>query len=349
MVRTENSGVIAPPALDRYRAAVDAELRHVLAQWESPLSLMMRYHLGWVNEDGSPRSGSGGKGLRSTLCLLSCEALGGSSERALPAAAAVELVHNFSLVHDDIQDDDRLRRHRPTVWSIWGKPQAINAGTAMRILAGLALSRLGERAVSVDRQLQVRHLVDESSLQLIEGQYLDISYERRLDVGVEDYTEMIRKKTGMLTACAAEVGAVLASDDPGAHRRFHDFGMNLGVAFQIRDDILGIWGDEECTGKPMGSDIQRRKKTLPLVYALQQAQGQARERLARIYRADTLEEDAVSSVLQTLESIGARAQAQQLAEQFRDRALDDLAATGVSALDRRELEHLAHFLVIRDF
>jgi geranylgeranyl diphosphate synthase type I len=167
--------VMLPAAFERYRTQIDAELRLVLAQQQSPLYEMMRYHLGWIDEKGDPVKEPAGKALRPTLCLLACEAVGGDYRKALPAAAAIELVHNYSLIHDDIQDDDCERRHRPTVWSIWGKPQAINAGTAMRLLANITLARLREQGISPEKHWHTQCLLDTTTLRLIEGPYLDIS------------------------------------------------------------------------------------------------------------------------------------------------------------------------------
>ncbi|MFW6126186.1 MAG: polyprenyl synthetase family protein [Chloroflexota bacterium] len=339
----------APAAFNRYRSAVTAEMRQVLAQWDSPLNHMMAYHLGWLEQDGTESSAPAGKALRPALCLLSCESLGGVVDRAVPAAAAVELVHNFSLIHDDIQDDDLTRRHRPTVWSIWGKPQAINAGTAMRILAGLALSRLADRGVPDGMQLLLRHNLDEASLRLINGQFLDISFEERLDVGVDEYIFMIRRKTAVLIACAIEFGALLAGADDATRMHFCDFGMDLGLAFQVRDDVLGIWGDESRTGKPLGSDIRHRKKTLPLVYALEHAGGCSKDDLVQLYRSHTVDEDGVKAVMAVLDAVAARQEAQRLAEDYCERALQHLAGATVSPSGRAELEEVARFLVSRDF
>ncbi|MFW6151247.1 MAG: polyprenyl synthetase family protein [Chloroflexota bacterium] len=339
----------APAAFDRYRSAVTAEMRQVLAQWGSLLNPMMGYHLGWLEQDGTESSAPAGKALRPALCLLSCESLGGAVDRAVPAAAAVELVHNFSLIHDDIQDDDLTRRHRPTVWSIWGKPQAINAGTAMRILASLALSRLAGRGVPDDVQLLLRQILDEASLRLIDGQFLDISYEERLDVTVDEYMAMIRSKTAVLIACAAEFGALLAGADDSTRRHFHDFGMDLGLAFQIRDDILGVWGDQSLTGKPLGSDIRHRKKTFPLVYALAHAGGSDRDNLAKLYRSHTVDEDGVKSVMTVLDAVAARQKAQELAEDYCERAVQNLADTALPPSGKTDLEEVARFLVSRDF
>ncbi|HIE17431.1 MAG TPA: polyprenyl synthetase family protein, partial [Dehalococcoidia bacterium] len=278
-----------PTVLERYRIEIDTELRSVLAERQSPLYDMMRYHFGWIDEKGNHQQGLVGKALRPTLCLLACEAVGGEYRRALPAAAAIELVHNYSLIHDDIQDDDRERRHRPTVWSIWGKPQAINAGTAMRILANIALLRLESHGVPLEKQRHIQRLLDETSLRLIEGQYLDISYESRFDITVSDYLRMIEGKTASLIACAMEVGTSLGTDDADLIESFRSIGRNLGLAFQIRDDILGIWGDKEETGKPLASDIRRRKKTLPIAYALEKAQDGLKEQLVNIYRNGALD------------------------------------------------------------
>lgn len=338
-----------PPVFERYRSEIDSELRAVLAERQSPLYDMMRYHLGWIDAQGHPLPGSVGKALRPALCLLACEVVGGEYHRALPAAAAVELVHNFSLIHDDIQDDDRERRHRPTVWSIWGKPQAINVGTAMRILASLALSRLGESGVSVEKQLRAQRILDESSLRLIEGQYLDISYESRLDIGVTDYLEMIDGKTATLIGCSLELGALLGTDDEPMLRGLRGFGRNLGLAFQIRDDVLGIWGNEKETGKPLGSDIRRRKKSLPIVYALEKAAGEAKAELANIYQNEVIGEDGAMAVLRILDVVEAQRYAQNMAEMYRDKALEEITGLALMPAARRDLEELAHFLVERNF
>ncbi len=338
-----------PPVFERYRSEIDSELRAVLAECQSPLYDMLRYHLGWIDAQGHPLPGSVGKALRPALCLLACEVVGGEYHRALPAAAAVELVHNFSLIHDDIQDDDRERRHRPTVWSIWGKPQAINAGTAMRVLASLALSRLSERGVSGEKQLRAQRILDESCLRLIEGQYLDISYESRLDIGVADYLKMIDGKTAALIGCSLELGALLGTDDEPVIRGLWGFGRNLGLAFQIRDDILGIWGDEQETGKPLGSDIRRRKKSFPIAYALEKATSKVKTELANIYQNEAIDEDGTLSVLRILDGVGAQQYAQKMTEMYHDKALKEMRDLALMPEARRDLEALANFLVDRNF
>jgi len=338
-----------PSAFDRYRAEIDAEVRSALATYTSPLYAMLRYHLGWIDAQGRPLNGSAGKALRPTLCLLACEALGDGYAQALPAAAAIELVHNFSLIHDDVQDDDRERRHRPTVWAIWGKPQAINAGTAMRVVANLTLLRLGEHGVPVEVQLEAQRLLDESCLRLIEGQYLDISFEERLDVGVSEYLQMIGLKTGALIGCALEMGALLGGAGAPTVEAFRNLGRNLGLAFQIRDDILGIWGEQEKTGKPVGSDIRRKKKSLPIVYALERTQGEARATLVDIYRRDEIDDGALATVLDLLDGLRARDEAQALACAYCGRALAEMDHAALSPWAQQSLEEMANFLAQRDF
>ncbi len=338
-----------PQIFERYRAAIDAELRSVFAQRRSELYDSMRYHLGWIDEKGRPLQNSVGKALRPTLCLLACEAVGGDFHQALPAAAAIELVHNFSLIHDDIQDEDRERRHRPTVWSLWGKPQAINSGTAMRVLASLAMLRLAERGIAPQRQIRAQRILDESCLSLIEGQWLDLSFERRLDIGVADYLKMIEKKTAALISCSLEIGALLGTEDEFIISSFRDFGQNLGLAFQIRDDILGIWGEEEKTGKPQGSDIYRKKKSLPIVYALERAKDELKTALINIYQGEAIDNKELNKVLQILQELNAQDYAQRMAEEYLSHALESINKLRLPSWALDSLEEVAQFLTKRDF
>ena len=338
-----------PSVFERYRSVTESELKAILADRHFPLYDMMKYHLGWIDEKGRVVNGLSGKAVRPSLCLLACEAVSGEYQRALPAAAAIELVHNFSLIHDDIQDDDRERRHRLTVWSIWGKPQAINAGTAMRILAGLALLRLKEHNIPIQKQLLVQHIIDESSLTLIEGQYLDISYESRFDIGVTDYLEMISKKTASLIATAMYVGALLGTEDETLAKSFRDIGRNLGLAFQIKDDIFGIWGDEVKTGKPLGSDVKHRKKTFPVVYALEKATVDLREELIDVYSNGGIERDGVGRVMSVLDAVGAQYRAQRMAEKYCCEAMKSIDKLNILPLAKQDLRDVAQFLAERNF
>ncbi|MDO8530911.1 MAG: polyprenyl synthetase family protein [Dehalococcoidia bacterium] len=337
-----------PPVFERYRSAVEGELRTALEGRTLLLYDMLRYHLGWTDPQGHPEALSGGKRLRPTLCLLACEAAGGDWRSALPAAAAVELVHNFSLIHDDIQDGDRERRHRPTVWSLWGVGEGINAGDGMLTLACLAVLRLSSRGVDHARTVLAANVLHAACLRVIEGQHLDMSYEQRMDVTVPDYLAMIERKTGALIEAAVDIGAVLGTADEAVVARLRRYAHALGLAFQVVDDVLGIWGDPAVLGKDALSDIRRRKKTLPVIYALEHASAAARETLTRVYGKRTLTEDDVSRVVDVLESVQARRFALRTADQYYREAVAELDAVAVGDRATGELKEVARFVVQRD-
>ena len=335
--------------LERYRTEVNEEMQAVLAQRTSPLYDMLRYHLGWVNEQGRSSGEGGGKALRSTLCLLACEAVSGDYRIALPVAASLELIHNFSLIHDDIEDQSSQRRQRPTVWWLWGVPQAINAGDAMYALARLALLRLEDKGIAPAKILRAARILDETCLRLCQGQYLDISYQDRLDITVEAYLEMIGGKTASLIESALRIGALLGTDDEGAIERLQRCGRKLGLAFQMRDDVLGIWGTEETTGKSSLTDIQEKKKTLPIIYALEKATGQARAQLERIYSKASMEPEDVVVVRGILDAVGAQAYAQGKAEECYRQSLAELDGLSLRSPAQEELRILAAFLIEREY
>lgn len=299
---------------------------------------MMQYHLGWLDEGFRPRAREGGKRLRPLLCLLACAAAGGDVRAALPAAAAIEILHNFSLVHDDIEDHSPTRRGRPTVWALWGVPQAVNVGDALFALAHRTLGQLAEHDVPAGRVLAAMRAFDETCVALTAGQYLDMSFEARLDVSVDEYLYMIEGKTAALMGLSTGLGALLAGAPAHTVESFQRFGQRLGIAFQIEDDILGIWGDEVLTGKPAASDILEKKKTLPVVYALGSAVG---ERLRTLYRRPQLTAEDVPSVLALLEEVNAGGYARRRAEEVHEQALAALADTALSEEALAPLRELA--------
>lgn len=310
---------------------------------------MMAYHLGWRDAELRPANQRAGKWIRPALCLLACEAAGGDWKRAVPAAAALELTHNFTLIHDDIQDGDTERRGRPTVWALWGVPQAINAGDGLFVLARIALHRLHRHGFDPATIQHVYQAYDEACRRLVEGQYLDIDFEQRLDVSVDEYLTMISGKTAALLAASLEIGARLATDDATVVDAYRQFGEELGLAFQIVDDILGAWGDEAVTGKPAGNDLRRKKKTLPVVYALEREAAGDEQPLRTLYQRDTLSDADVATALRLLEQAGARRYAEDLAQQHWQRAVDILAAMEIDNPAQGRLRILAKFLVEREF
>jgi geranylgeranyl diphosphate synthase, type I len=251
------------------RPAIEEELRRIVHQSipaEYPgLCEMLDYHMGWEGEGAG--SEAQGKRIRPLLVLLSAEAAGGSWRDALPAAAAVELLHNFSLVHDDIQDNSPLRRGRQTVWVKWGIAQAINAGDVLFTLAFLSLQDLAP-VLPAHAVLLASRILQQTCLHLTEGQYLDMSYESRSDLPVDAYWPMIGGKTAALLSCCAELGALAGGADESKRGFFREYGRSLGLAFQVLDDWLGIWGDVVLTGKSVDSDLVAGKKSFPVIYAL---------------------------------------------------------------------------------
>jgi geranylgeranyl diphosphate synthase type I len=271
----------------------------------------MQYHLGWLDQQLCPTDGHPGKLLRPSLLLLSYElawTLGQSFSTssvspafslrpALPAAAAIELAHNFTLLHDDIQDGDIERRHRPTVWYVWGVPKAILAGDALFALARLHLWRVLDEGVALATALKLAQLFDMALLVLNEGQFLDMAFEEQQHVSLASYVEMISRKTASLMRSAAEMGALLGSSDQEIIDGLARFGHALGLAFQVRDDMLGIWASEAESGKLAAGDIYRRKKSLPVLHAFQYAQPEDRQAMARIYHQDVPITDAQAQVV----------------------------------------------------
>jgi geranylgeranyl diphosphate synthase type I len=312
---------------------------------------MMHYHLGWADESLAPIQSNSGKRLRPVVCLLAAEAVGGDVDQALPAAAALELVHNFSLVHDDIQDGSHHRRGRRAVWDLWGMPHGINVGDGLFVLARQALYRLVDRGVPLARCQAAMQTLDRACLSLCEGQFFDMTFEDWVEVDLDQYLWMIRHKTAALLAASAQMGAIVASDDAALAEHYRAFGEHLGVAFQIQDDVLGAWGDEQLTGKSAATDIRDKKKTLPVVYALNQAGDRAAARqLAALYaQPGPLGESGIASALAILEGVGARAHAEEMAETYYRRSLQSLdqAATAGDSQSLASLRELAASLMGR--
>ncbi len=299
---------------------------------------MVRYHLA-LDGSGSP----GGKRIRPLLGLLAYHSIAGEHRRALPGAAAVELGHNFSLVHDDIEDGDRERRHRPTLWTVHGVPQAINTGDTLFSLSRIALHRLTDLGFPDAKVLRLMRLFDETCLALCEGQYLDIASSASDEVmSVDAYFDMIGRKTAALISASIEAGALLATDDDEVIARYRGFGWALGLAFQLNDDLLGIWGTERSTGKEP-SDIAHRKKTLPVIYAHETGGPEDRARLAELYAQPTPTPGDVAEIVAILERTGAREHTRDEARRYRDEALAELDAAGVVSPAARE--HLEQLIV----
>ncbi|HQV95355.1 MAG TPA: polyprenyl synthetase family protein, partial [Anaerolineales bacterium] len=262
-------------------SAVETELQKQVSRLDSPRTKpfheMLTYHMGWTGDGAGPEAT--GKRIRPLLVLLCASACGADWKSALPAAAAIELVHNFSLVHDDIQDNSPKRRGRDTAWVKWGAPMAINVGDALFVMSSQAILDL-KNSYSADVVVKAAEILHNTCLDLTRGQYLDMSYEERNDLGVEDYWHMISGKTSALIAACCHIGALLGGADDEKQEVYRSFGHYLGLAFQVQDDILGIWGDENVTGKSTASDLVEGKNSLPILAGLDK-KGKFAERWAQ--------------------------------------------------------------------
>jgi geranylgeranyl diphosphate synthase type I len=327
-------------ALRRAREAVTPATRAFLARLDETSAAIAAYHLGWTDAAGAPTSGGGGKAIRPALATLSAQAAGAPAQVGIPGAVAVELVHNFSLVHDDVMDGDTERRHRPTVWAVWGTTSAILTGDALLALAQEVLLD----SVSPHRAAAAR-LLAEATRHLIRGQVMDVAFERRDDVTVAECLDMASGKTGALLSASAAIGAVLAGAPDHVVDALATFGAQLGIAFQLVDDLLGIWGDPAITGKPVFSDLRSRKKTLPVTYALSQGGAAGRE-LAGWLRDSTSDGEAHAADL--IEAAGGRQWATTEAQRRIAAAEQALSGVPIPAGPRAELAAIAHFIVERE-
>lgn len=328
--------------LDWGRAAVDPALRAAVGELPASMRHIAGYHLGWWDQHGDPAGSGGGKAIRPTLALLAAQAAGGDVESALPAAVAVELVHNFSLLHDDVMDRDAIRRGRPTVWAVFGSADAILAGDALLALAFDVLAA-GGRAVAEGVQM-----LSAAVLSLVDGQQADLDFEAREQVDVAECVTMAGKKTAALLGCATALGATVTGAPPEQVTHLRGFAESLGLAFQHVDDLLGIWGDPAVTGKPAHADLYRRKKTLPVVAALVSGTAAGRE-LAELYQ----HERALSAVdavrtAELVELAGGRSWSQNQATELLTRALGQLKAAEPSPRPGAELSALAHLVIHRE-
>jgi len=340
------TATLLPNALDRARNAVQPAMEAAVDRLDPDSRAIAAYHLGWTEADGTPRPGGAGKGVRQTLAVIPAEVAGATAEVGVPGAVAVELVHNFSLLHDDVMDRDTERRHRRTVWSLWGESAAILTGDAMLALAvEVLLESPSPHAAAAARELMA------ATRELIRGQVADLSFESRTDVGLEECLDMADGKTGALLAVSSCIGAILAGAPRSVVDALRDHGRHVGAAFQLVDDLLGIWGQPEATGKPVLADLRNRKKSLPVTYVLCQG-GPAGREVAAWYAEDRPgdgdTEERLREIAALIERAGGRAWATGEAERqlrLADAALDRI---DTPPAPRAELADLARYLTRRE-
>ena len=330
-----------PRSLTQYLSAIEDALRLALVEGPEDLVHVGRYVMGWEDEGGEPLT-TGGKRIRPALCVFAAGIFGGGIERALPGAVAVELIHNFSLVHDEVQDHDAERHHRPTVWALKGEGQAINAGD---FLITRAFDALLSGDGPEDGRMAALKVLNVAMARMIAGQWADIAFETRQRVEPQEYLDMIRGKTGALLGAPLAMGALLAGADTAQAARLQEWGETVGLAFQVQDDYLGIWGDPNLTGKSNVNDIVRKKKTLPIVHGMSGVHGKV---IQELYEKESLAVDDIARIVSALRESGSDAFAKVEAERLIEDAnqmLGDFELPG-SAIE--QLREVGTYLVDRD-
>lgn len=327
-------------AVDDTRALLIPALQKAVDSLSESERLVTGYHLGFVDDSGNPASQDGGKCLRPTLTLLGARAAGVDPASVVPAAVAVELIHNFSLVHDDIMDQDQTRRHRPTVWALWGEATAILTGDALQALAFETVTQGGGPAAA-----RGAHLLACTTRELVRGQVLDMQFEHQPEVNFAQCRDMAAAKTGALIACSAAIGAVTGGADESAVAALMNFGRHLGLAFQIIDDLLGIWGDPATTGKSNHSDLRAKKHTLPLTWAMEQPGSAV---LREWWSSGTVDDASLADVGELLTQLGTRQWCADAAQQEVRAAQEALRDAELSGQPCAGLIELAHFVAERN-
>ncbi|MGH7738461.1 MAG: polyprenyl synthetase family protein [Candidatus Tyrphobacter sp.] len=331
-----------PSILEIYPARIARAMRELAIASRSMTGRMSGYHMGWLDERGDERVGVAGKLVRPSLCLWACEACAGMADDAIPAACAVEWIHNFTLVHDDIQDGDRDRHGRPTVWAVWGVAQAINAGDALHALAFRVLTR---SVVNSEHRLQAVRALSTATLEVVEGQCLDLALEGRIQIPLRGYLRMVRAKTGALLSAALEMGALVAGASPSTVRSFRRAGYLLGLAFQMRDDWLGTWGNSVLTGKSSGGDIGRRKASYPLIAAYHVLPPHEQQRLRAAFAERT--EESTREIRALLANAGGPELTREAPLRFARKAVSVIASCRPPATALDAFEEMATYVASR--
>ncbi|MEV0715793.1 polyprenyl synthetase family protein [Asanoa sp. NPDC050611] len=337
--------------LDRARTVTEPALRAAVDSLPPATRRAVGYHFGWWDVDGNDRQGAAGKAVRPALVLVAAEAVGGTPvgmaavaavPAAIPAAVAVELVHNFSLLHDDVLDGAGLRRHRPTVWKAFGTGTAILAGDALLALAFDVLAATAHPAGPT-----AARMLGATVAQLVEGQADDVTFDGRDDVRLDECFRMARRRTGALLECSAGLGGLFGGGTPAQIAALRGFGAELGLAFQLTDDRLGIWGGLDATGKPAHSDLRHRKRSLPVVAALAAGSAGA-ERVAAAYAAEhELSDVEIRELADALAADGWRDWCGTEADRHLRAALDQLEP-GITTERRHDLRVIARLVGDRD-
>tara|TARA_Y100000590_G_scaffold1150_1_gene1499 strand:- start:2308 stop:3318 length:1011 start_codon:yes stop_codon:yes gene_type:complete len=332
---------------EKYSTVIWKLLSELILTQTADVYDIVKYSLGVLDQKGNIQTKPSGKILRSILCTFTCDSTGGNWENALQSAISLELIHNFSLIHDDIQDEDTQRRHQPTAWTIWGKEKALVGGTTTHCLANItSLMEFSDSCSNKAIQLHLSKVLSEKCLQMIQGQVLDLSFEHKTNVTIEEYLEMISGKTAALISCAMHMGAYISEQNDSKALLFNNIGYLLGLAYQIRDDILGIWGNSEFTGKGVGSDVFRKKKSLPIIHGSQIPEHKTS--ITEIYSKNTVDKADLASVMEIMDTCKTQAYCQNLANAYCDKAIKNIDDAPIDQHAKKEMVALAHYFVERN-
>jgi geranylgeranyl diphosphate synthase type I len=329
------------------RAFTSEHERKALIFWQQ-----VHEHFDWPYPDASVSDQgfrSAGKRIRPLLMAIVARSLSGKYEHVLPVGIALETIHNFTLIHDDIMDKSLERRHRPTVWSRYGIAQAINTGDGLYSIGILSSLNLGTKGIPAEKVLRATQILMTACLDTVEGQALDLSFEERTDISPQEYLTMIRLKTGRFIETATQLGALLSTDDDAIIEHYANYGKYLGWAFQMWDDYLGIWGDPEVLGKSSTSDIEQKKKSYPITLAFTLADESQLERLQTLYSKEALDEKDVSEVLEMLNALGLGEKTKSYVDEYYEKAMKALDALAFDNEDYDNLKKLAQFIVQREY
>ena len=317
--------------------ALEAEMKDVFASREGFLYDLLRYHMGWTSQQGEALDSSPRLHFQSMLTLVCCQAISGDFSTALPAAAGIEFIHNYTLVHGDVQSNRAVAEDRPSIWWVWGPAQAINVGDGLHALGRNTMMRLAQRGIPSERVLPAVTSLDKACLALCEGQYMDLEFQDQLMVTSADYHNMIGRKTGALAGCATELGAIAAGAENEVCAAFQKMGHGLGMAWQISLDIADLWGSR--ADGMTSSNMLNKKKSLPLIYALETSSLADKRALGNIYMKRVLQPEDIAQVIGILDQAGARPFAESRARELADEALSDSGLSG-SGLTNEGLQHL---------
>ena len=332
-----------PKLFNRYQESLNEFTKAFYNELSDPLYFTHKYFLGWVDQEGNP-SESSGKAFRPSIMMLINESLEGTDKNILPIAMSIELFHNFSLIHDDIEDKDEFRRNRETVWKIWGEEAGIISGNSMHALASKALDFVETN--NDIKLLELRKLVNETCIEVIEGQYLDIDFENRNEISLENYLEMIEKKTGALIKTSVILGSILKDSSKDFIEVFTEIGKSFGHMFQIKDDVLGIWGDDKF-GKPIGSDILKKKKSFPILKLLQSSDQVDKKNINMIFLKEQVTENDKSKILKLMNKYNIKSYCDSVLNDKYNYTKELIISLSIKDVYKSTLEEINYFLMHR--